>query len=493
MKNSNSLKINAIFNTLYQILILIVPLITAPYVSRVLGAANNGIYANFYSLVQYFVLFTSFGFTEYGTKKIAESRDFINNKTALFFSIYLTRIILGLMSLLAYIGTIFLCFDKSQRSFGLIYLIYIIAAMIDPVFYFQGEEKFVSICIRNFIIKLLSTILIFIFVKSESDLVVYTLILVLSQVMSALIILPSINFRSFSKIKFFDLKIKITLKNSFAFFVPSLAVTLFTYLNQTLLGFLGNDNLDSGYFSQAVKIIQILACIPSSLNIIMLSRISYLTANNNIEEIKIKIKKTFQVFWAIAWPIFFGLCAISSVFIPLFLGEGYEECVLLVCLLSPTIIFGPLNGLYGNLYFKPQNKIRVQTGIIFASAILNLILCIILIPTYGSVGSSVGRIAAEFLQLPLLMFFSRKYMDNKLTFLSGLKAFVNSLVMFIIVMLIKKYIVLLISNEFIILIILIIVGFICYSLLEIITKDEVVITNLKIIINRIKFILKRKN
>ena len=485
MKNRSSLKVNAIFNTIYQILILIVPLITTPYISRVLGASNNGIYANFYSLVQYFVLVTTFGFVDYGTKAIAEKRDSNREKTINFYSIYIAKIILGFICLVFYIVTILTFFKKSDWLFALCFSVYIFSAMIDPLFYFQGEEKFVSICIRNLILKVISTICVFIFVRSENDLFIYTIILGLSQLLSIIIIFPGIKFKNFEKVSLKDLNIKKSLICAFPYFVPSLAVTLFSYVNQTLIGFLGGNDEESGYFAQSVKIIQILACIPSSLNILMLSRISYLNSVSNEVEIRRKIKKTLEAFWIISWPILFGLCGICSIFIPIFLGEGYESCIVLIYIMCPTIILGPLNGLYGNLYFRPKNKIWTQTYIILFSALLNLILCFILIPSLGGIGTSIGRIVAEFMQLPLLMFFSRKYMDNKMVFKVGIKSFFSSSVMFIMIYFLKNYLVIAINNSILILIILILAGIIIYLISELILKEEFLITNLKLVFNTI--------
>lgn len=481
----SSLKINAIFNTIYQILILIVPLITTPYVSRVLGAANNGVYANFYSLVQYFVLVTTFGFVDYGTKVIAEHRDSNKEKTINFYSIYLAKVILGLICLIFYIFTILIFFNKGDWIFALSFSIYIFSAMIDPLFYFQGEEKFVSICVRNLILKVISTICVFVFVRSENDLLTYTIILAISQLLSIIIIFPGINFKSFEKISFSDLNIKSALIKAFPYFVPSLAVTLFSYVNQTLIGFLGGNDEESGYFAQSVKIIQILACIPSSLNILMLSRISYLNAANNEAEIRKKIKKTIEAFWIISLPILFGLCAICSIFIPIFLGEGYDSCVVLIYIMSPTIIFGPLNGLYGNLYFRPKNKIWVQTYIILFSALLNLILCFLLIPQFGGVGTSIGRIVAEFMQLPLLMFFSRKYMDNKTTFKVGVKPFISSVIMFAVIYILKIFLCDIITNQYVFLGVLIIVGILVYVIFELLLREDFLITNFKILLSQL--------
>ena len=140
----------------------------------------------------------------------------------------------------------------------------------------------------------------------------------------------------------------------------------------------------------------------------MLSRIAYLKSLNNMEEIEKKISKSFQALYFISLPILFGLCAISDLFVPLFFGNGYDKCIYIIYILSPTILFSPLNTLYGNIFYRPFNKIWIQTIAIFIASIINVILSFILIPLYASIGAAVSRIIAEFTQLPILIYFARK-------------------------------------------------------------------------------------
>lgn len=485
MSKKYSLKTNAIFNALYQILLLIVPLITTPYISRVLGPSQNGVYANLYSFSQYFILVASFGLVEYGTIQIAKNRDKPENKTKSFVIIFGTKFILGIICTLLYVLTSYFIYDSNNFVLSLIFSILIITTAIDPLFYFQGEEKFINICIKNTILKVMTTVLIFVFVQKPEDLYIYALILSIGQLLSTLILIPSIKFKEFVKVEVkFDDFLEC-FKKSFAFFVPSLAVTLFTYLNQTLIGVMSPNKNESGYFAQTVKIIQMLAVVASSLSTIMLSRISYLNAINDEEEIQRKIKKTFQAFWVISIPLILGIIVVASIFIPLFLGEGYDECVMLIYILSPTIILGPLNGFYGSLYYRPKNKIWIQTFIILGSAILNLIVSILLIPQYGAIGTAIGRLIAEFCQLPFLIYFSRKYIKTKDLVFSSIKPIISGAIMFICVLLFKLYGASLINNEIVSLLLMIMVGALVYGTLELILKDDIVYSNFKLITRKL--------
>ena len=486
LKFKSSLKVNTIFTAIYQILALLVPLITTPYISRTLGADSIGQYSYFYSIITYFTLVATFGFTDYGTKKIAELRDNISEKSISFFSIYTTKLIFGILCLLVYIIFAFLLFNSYDLTFVFTFAIYILSSMIDPVFFFQGEEKFINICIKNLLLKVISTVLIFIFVKSDNDLIVYSLILAASQLISTISLFFSFKKNDIKLIHWKDINIIKSIKEAFPFFIPALAISLFTYLNQTLLGLLVNDNLESGYYGQAIKVINILATLAASLSIIMLSRISYLVKNGSQSEIQLKIKQTFEAFWVLSLPLCFGLISINSIFTPLFFGEGYDKCILLIYILSPTIILAPLNGLFGSLYYRPQNQIWTQTIAIFLSSIINIVLSLILMPYLKSLGACISKLIAEIVQLPMLIIFSRKTIKPKILLKTIWKPLTSSISMMLILLLLHYLLIISNCNTIITLLILIALGIIVYAALEIVLKDEIVIINAKNIINKIK-------
>lgn len=482
----SSLKINTIFNAFYQILALLVPLITTPYISRTLGANSIGQYSFFYSIITYFTLVVTFGFTDYGTKRIAETRENISEKSLSFFSIYFSKLLFGFFCLLIYFLFSILFFSTYDLTFVLVFSLYIISVMIDPVFFFQGEEKFISICIKNSLLKLLSTVLIFVFVKSPNDLTIYTIILASSQLISTISLFFSFRKSDLKIVRFKDLKIVESIKKSFPYFIPALAISLFTYLNQTLLGLLVNDNLESGYYGQAIKVINILATLAASLSIIMLSRISYLVKKGDLTEVERKISQTFEAFWVLSLPLCFGLISINSIFTPLFFGEGYSKCVLLIYILSPTVIFSPLNGLFGSLYFRPQNKIWIQTIAIFISSIVNILLSLILMPSLKSTGACIARLVAELVQLPVLIIFSRTTIKPKTLIKTLWKPLLSSVSMAIILLALKWLLEIYIANKTFILIIIIISGILIYGIMEIFLKEEIIISNLRNIANKIK-------
>lgn len=488
--NTKSLKINTIFNAFYQILALIVPLISAPYISRVLGPANNGLYSFYYSIVTYFILIATFGFNEFGTKYIAEVRDDKTEKSSRFWSIMISKLIFGGFIILIYFIFVFTLYSSDINALFILLLLSfnIFASTVDPTFYFQGDERFVSISIRNMITRIVTLILIITLVNDENDLLIYTAIVSVGQFISTIVLYFSFKKKEIVFVKPSKNNILSSTRKAFAFFLPSLAVTLFYSLNQTLLGAFGYKEDESGYYGQAVKILSLLSALTGSISIIILSRFSYLNKTKNDDEIRNKTKKLFEMFWALSLPIVFGIYAVSHVFIPFFLGSEYSKSVYCMYFMAPVIILSPLNGLYGNIYYRPNDKIYIQTIIIFSASIINIISCCIFIPLYQSIGASIGRLLAEFFQLPFLILFSIKYIGIKTVFKPIIKPLISSTVMLVITLVIIN-IMEKIANNFITLSVSIFSGAFVYYVLELIIRDKFVYEITK---NFLKRIIKKK-
>lgn len=468
--NVKSIKINAIFNSLYQILVLLAPLITTPYISRVLGVDAIGSYQFCYSIVTYFTILATFGFSDYGTKKISELRNNKNQKSDAFWEIMCAKGIISFICLLLYLIITLSIFAGTQLILFSVMSLYIISILLDPTFYFQGKENFVSISIKNSLVRVLTIILIFLIVKDQNDVVLYALALAASNTISAFVMYFSLR-GEISKPKWKSLHIFEQFKRSFPFFLPSISVTLFTSLNQTLLGIVGDSNAISGYYAQAVKFSGLIASFVGSISIIMLSRISYLHSISDESQARSKISVSFHALWAIGMPCVFGICAISRFLIPIFLGEGYEPVIDLVYIVAPIGILSPLNTLYSNVYCKAYNKIWYQTLILIIASIVSIALNIFLIPSLGAVGCAIASLCAEIIQLPLYMLFSKRVVNARDVIKTFIKPFDSALIMFVLIYLLNKSW----DNIFaswLVLLLDISIGTISYTLLMLILKDS---------------------
>lgn len=485
---SKSLKLNAVFNAFYQLLTLLAPIITTPYVSRVFLSSTIGSYNYYYSILGYFTLIAAFGFVDFGTKFIAEKRDNSYERSQAFYSIFLAKALLSFICLLGYIIMIFVFFRNDKIAFYIFLAmsLYIISNMLDPLFFFQGVEKFGSICIRNMIMRLFTIILIFVIIKNENDIIKYALVLSIGNLLAVIVTFLSFKKGDLVKPNFKDIHLFKYFKQSAPYFVAALAVGLFTHLDQTMVGAFSSDPNQNGYFSQGSKIVVALASVSGSISTVMLSRMSYLFKNGSQEEIKRKINQTFEAFWAVSLPMMLGYISVNKYLIPLFLGGGYEGAVGVGYALAPIIVLSSLNGLIGALYFRPFNKTWTHSLIILFSSVINIVVCLILIPIYGAVGAALGRVAAEAIQLPLLLYYSQGYIDIKMIFKTFIKPADNSCIMFIslfgIDYLCQKFT----QSNAIIMMIIVFSGILIYLGFALLTKDSFVLSMVNWIFGRFK-------
>lgn len=494
--HTKSLKINAIFNAIYSVLSLLVPFITSPYISRVLGPENLGIQSYYSSIVNYFVLFASFGFATFGIQFISTAQTDKAERSKRFFSIMVAKSGFGLVTIAIYLCTIFPLFQSDKQALMLfsIFSLNIFAAAIDPVFYFQGKENFVSVSIRNMIVRIISVVLIFLLVKTENDLPAYVAINCGSQFVSAFILYFGLIRGEISFTKPNKNDLTFVTRKAFGYFIPTVAITLFTSLNATLLGLFGYKGDESGYYSQAINIIQILSTLIGSLTTIVLARFSYLIQMGNKEEIEREKEKIFHAFWVFSLPVCFGLIAIAANFVPDFFGLEFQKSTYLVYVMAPVIVLSALNGLYGDMYYRPAGKVWTQTICIFISSFGNIAICCCTIPFLKSYGAAIGKLSAEIIQIPLLVFFSRGHMNPKIIYIHMIKPLISSLLMFVGVFLYCTYIPFGNSTflSWVETLTAILLGIIIYGVVEIALKDTFVIQTLRQSASKIKSVFCRK-
>lgn len=386
----NSIKKNFIYNSIYQILALIIPLITTPYVSRVLGAENIGNYSYYYSIASYFMLFIMLGLNNYGNRTIARNRDNKNVLKKTFWSIYGLQLILGIIINVAY------CIFTFQISNNLIISLslqfFVVSATFDINWLFFGLEYFKITVLRNTLIKILSTIAIFMLVKSKNDLIIYCMILSTSMLISQIILWPYV----FKNIGFYlpsSNDIKIHLKPNLYLFLTVIAVSLYKVMDKIMLGFM-TTKMEVGYFESSEKIIQVPIALVTSLGTVMLPRMSNLAGKDE--------RKSNQIlYYSILFAMFittslcFGIMGISKTFVILFYGQGYEKCVNLFLILLPSCIFLAFANVIRTQYLLPQQLDHIYIKSAFFGAVINIVANLIFIPIYDSEGAALGTLLAE--------------------------------------------------------------------------------------------------
>ena len=387
----NSVKKNFIYNILYQLLILFLPLITTPYLARVLGPEKTGIYSYAHSKAYYFVLFAMLGLNNYGNREIARNRDSLYDRSRTFWSIYSLQIVTSLITLSLY--TIYCAFLRLDDSVSWILLLYVLSACIDINWFFWGLEEFKITVTKNTIVKLSSVFAILLFVKSKDDLAVYTLIMVLSNLISQLLLWPYLKNR-IVWYKPSKKEVLAHLKPNIILFIPIIAISLYKVMDKIMLGALATYT-EVGYYEYSEKIISIpIACV-SALGTVMLPRMSNMVAGNRTAQEFSIICKSIIIGAGLAISMGFGLMGIAKVFVPLFYGVGYDKCVFLFYILMPSCAFLAVANVLRTQYLIPRRRDRDYIISVILGATVNLIINALLIPYLQSVGAAIGTLAAE--------------------------------------------------------------------------------------------------
>lgn len=454
-------KKNIIYNITYQILILLLPLVTTPYISRVIGAEGIGIYSYNYSIVNYFMLFALLGLNNYGNRSIAAVRDDKVKLSETFFNIYGLQVLTSGIMILLYLGYI-TCFLSDYRLIAYIQLIFIISTMLDINWFFFGLEQFKLTVIRNTIVKILTVIAIFIFVKKPTDLWIYTIIMSVGTLISQLMVWPFVK----KYVIWIQPNIKgilMHLKPNLTLFVPVLAVSIYKIMDKIMLGSL-TTTLQVGYYENSEKLISIPLSVITALGTVMLPRMTNLVANNRSDAFKayINISLKFVMFIAIGSMV--GLTAISSNFIPLFLGDEFIECISVVSLLAVTILFVSWANVIRTQYLIPRQRDKIYIISTLLGAVVNVIANLIFIPSYGAAGAAIGTIFAEASVAIYQTFKVRKELDIAKYFINSLIYIIPAICMYLCIYLLKDFT----ESTIITLIVQIIIGGCVYVILTII-------------------------
>ena len=481
-----SIKKNFILSTLYQILTLVTPLITAPYISRVLGADGIGIYSYSYSVVSYFLIFAALGTASYGAREIARNRKDEQVRSKLFWEIEILTIITSCISLLIWL--ILTAFTKDYKLYFLILSLNLISTMLDISWFYTGLEQMKYTVRQNSIFKILGVIALLVFIKDSNDVAKYTLIMTLTTLLgtaSMWIYLP----KFLVKINFKKIKIKIHIKETLIYFIPTIARSMYTMLDKTLIGLITKENSQNGYYEQATKIINMCKSVTfMSLNSVLGARISYLYAEKKFEEIKTRISTSIDYILFMGIGIFFGLIGVSDRFVPMFFGNGYDEVIILLKCLSPIIIIIGISNCLGSQYYTPSGRRKQSAKYIIYGACVNLIFNLILIPRFKSFGAVVATIIAEFLITILYIKNSENIVTFKMLFNKGWKKIISGAIMLVFIILIDLFC----KNNIIAIIIEVVIGLLVYMAILTIMKDSFIMDFCKKQINNIKNRLKER-
>ena len=418
---------NYIYNMVYQVLILILPLITTPYLSRVLGAEGIGIYSYTYTIVTYFILFGSLGVALYGQREIAYAQENVEARKKTFIEIILFRFIIIGIATIAY-AFIFMNGEKYQLYYRIL-LIELIAGAFDISWFFQGMEEFKRTVVRNVLVRLCSVSLVFILVKTKEDLATFTLIYSIADLLGNLslwLYLP----KYLRGIKVKNINILRHLPQITLLFIPQIANQLYKMLDTTMIGKLVEDKSELGFYEQGQKVIRLLLTIVTSLGVVMIPRMASTFASGNKEKINEYMKMSFKFVFFLAFPIMFGIISVSKDFVPIFFGEGYDKVAILINIISPILLLMGIANVLGTQYMLPTKRQKEYTISVVVGVIVNFALNYILIINYGAIGASISTVISQLVVDIMQAYYVRKEVDFKLLLKSSYKYLFASIIMF---------------------------------------------------------------
>ena len=430
---AKSIKTNLVFSTLNTLLGILYPLITIPYVSRVLQPDGIGLYNFLNSFISYIVLFANIGISVYATKEIAKIRDDIDKRSKLTLEIFS----LSILTMLVAFSSVFVlitCVDKihAQKELFLIMSLIVVFQPLGVNWFYQAMEDFEYITIRSLIVKVIAFILLFVFVRTKNDLIPYAILVVFASCSNNLCnILRLRQYVSFKNIHFSELNIFKHLKPCLVLFVLDLLISIYTNMDILMLGIFKTDT-EVGYYTIGVKISHLLLAIISTIGMTLLPRFSYLLKEGLYEDFDRLCVKSMNLCLGISLPIVFGLIVIANPVIPIVFGSEYMNSITIVQIMSSIILIAGITNVLGIQILLPKGKEKIVIYSTLAAAVVNFFLNMILIPLLSGIGAAISTVIAEIVVLGVQYFVGFKFFPRNIFSKQILDFIIGALIMSIV-------------------------------------------------------------
>lgn len=473
-----SIKKNYIYNLFYQSLLVLAPLITTPYISRVLGADGVGTASFVESIASYFTLFATLGTITFGQREISYTRDDKYKSSIVFYNVFVFKFIVSIIVLLTYL---FLCITVFKSSIYYIFAINILAVTFDITWFFQGLESFSLIATRNSFFRILSIIFIFVFVKSERDINLYCLSLTFFTLLSNISLVPNL-IKEIVPVNKNEIHPFKDVKTIISLFLPTIAIQIYTVLDKTMIGLITKDAAENGYYEQSIKISKFLLFIVTALSAVVIPRIGYYYNKGDDESLKKLLYKSYRFTMFLALPMTFGLFAVSNNIVPWFLGEGFDKAKFLIKILSFLLIAIGLSNVTGLQYMVPTKKQKLLTISLFIGAIFNFILNLIMIRYFKSVGAAIASIMAETIITISQFYLVRTEISFVNVFRETFRYIISAVIMFAVVSIVSTSLASSVINS----LIMVICGGLIYIVSLVICRDKLLLEVFSTINNAIK-------
>lgn len=383
---------NYLYNAAYQILVIIAPIITAPYLARVLGAKNLGIYSYVSSSGNIITTISLLGIYAYGNRQTAYVRENKGALTRTFWELELTRLLLGTAGTVIYF--IYGFFNHSYSLYFLIYYPYILAEFIDCSWIYIGLEDMKPAVMKNFVTKLINVAGIFLFVRSRNDLWIYILLLAVTTLAANVSIYSQLP-KYVGRIRADIHSVPGHLRGSIELFLPQVASLFYLQVDKVMMEWITHSTSQISFYDQAEKIVTIPLSLITVISTVMMPRLANEYQKNNMEEIQNLLLKAGKYALCMALPMMLGLFCIARQFIPWYLGQEFLPTSTAIMILSPIVLLNSLTGISGKQYFTATNQMKILLRAYVTAAVMNVIVNALLIPRFGYVGAAVATVLSS--------------------------------------------------------------------------------------------------
>ncbi|MFC6260623.1 flippase [Levilactobacillus fujinensis] len=418
---------NYMYNAGYQLLTLIVPFITVPYIARVLGPEGVGINSYTNSIMTYFLLLGTLGITVYGNREIAYHRDDFEQRTKTFWEIELLQVVTVVVAYGLFV--IFVLFQTTYKGYFLLQSLWIIAGVFDISWLFMGMEDFKKTVLRNSLVKIASLIAIFTLVKSRSDVGIYIMILGAAQVLGNLTLWPYLH-TVVGKPKINFAGMISHLKPTIVLFIPQIATQVYLQLNRTMLGQFDSVTA-AGYYDFADKLVKMVLAVITATGTVMLPHMAHLAAQGSQRRLNRLLYKSFSFSSLLALPLMFGLAAIANSLVPLYYGPKFSIVSQLIIIEAPVALLIGWSNVIGLQYLMPLKRVKDYTASVTYGALANIVINVPLIMTLGVSGATIATVISEVVVTAYQLFVIRDMVSYRNLFADGWKFLVAAVTMFI--------------------------------------------------------------
>ena len=471
MSSKPSIKKNIVYNVVFQILTLIVPFVTAPYISRVLGKEGMGIYAYTYSIAHYFMLFIMLGMMNYGTREIASISGDKKKLSDKFWSIYSVQFIMGILMIACYLLYAIFISPTDIRNISLFWIFYLVSGTLDISWFYFGIENFKLTTSISAINKLITTILILTLVKRNTDVWLYVFIIALGAFLNSIVY--------WIKLKQYIVPPKLLkihsiehLKPLLVLFLPVIAANIYRYMSKLLLGTMCSME-EVGIYEAAEKIVNLPICFIAAVGTVMMPYITRSINSDETSRVHYINHMSLIVVVAVSIAMTFGIIGIADEFIPMFYGSDFDSCITILLILSPTLIIISWANVVRTQILLPRHKDNVLSLSLICGAVINIIANVLFIPSKGAIGAAWACVAAELLVCLIQTIYAKRFLNiTKCTIY---------LVPFILIALLMYYVIsnVYFSNVFLTIIIRVVLGVVVIILpslmiLKIYTKKRII-------------------